>query len=387
MMLPCMRVCFVISNSFAANAFLEAPVCALARRGWAVTVVADFADGAPSEGLRANARIVQSNHRRDIAPLHDLVALARLWAYFRREAFDVVHSITPKAGLLAMLAARLAGVQRRLHTFTGQVWASRTGPMRWLLRTVDRFFAACATQVLADSGSQRDFIAAEGVAKIDRIQVLAQGSICGVDIGRFRPDAAVREGVRARLGIEPDAPVTVFLGRLHVDKGLAELGAALRLVAAAVPQARLLLAGPDEGGLAVCMAAAREAAGRVSVLGQVTNPDEVLAAADIFCLPSYREGFGLSLIEAAACGLPCVATRIYGVTDAVIDGRTGLLVPPRDALALAAALRALIEDPATRREMGEAARGRVVDGFSQDVVVGAWLQLYADQLGKAHQWS
>src|SRR5688572_15048474 len=151
-----MRVFFVVSNTFALNAFLAMPIRALRDDGWEVHVVVNTRDGQVAQEVRDAATLHPADHAREIAPLRDLASLWRLWRLFRRERPDVVHSVTPKAGLLAMTAARLAGVPQRLHTFTGQVWATRTGFMRLLLRRVDRFFAACATRVLADSRSQRE---------------------------------------------------------------------------------------------------------------------------------------------------------------------------------------------------------------------------------------
>lgn len=371
-----MRVFFVVSNSFALNAFLALPIAALREQGLEVHVVANTRDGAVAASVRDAATVHHVDHARDISPWRDLCSLWRLWRLFRRERPDVVHSITPKAGLLAMTAARLAGVPRRLHTFTGQVWATRTGFMRWLLRSVDRGFAACATEVLADSPSQREFMAREKVAPASRIGVLGEGSICGVDTSRFRPDAQSRQAVRAELGIGPAAPVLLYAGRLHPEKGLAELGAAFERLAAVHPDLHLILAGPDEGGLGLLKSATPASASRLHAIGMTPNPERFMAAADIFCLPSYREGFGLTLLEAAAAGLPCVASRIYGVTDAVEDGTTGLLVPPRDAEALAAAIDRLLRDPQLRASMGRAGRERAIDRFSREVVLGHWVALY-----------
>lgn len=371
-----MRVIFVVSNSFALNAFLAMPMLALRDAGWDVHVVANTRDGQVSPAVLGATTLHQADHAREIAPLRDLVALWRLWRLFRRERPDVVHSVTPKAGLLAMTAARLAGVPRRMHTFTGQVWATRTGVMRRLLRAVDRFFAGSATQVLADSPSQREFMASEGVAAAGRIRVLGEGSICGVDTDRFRPDAQARREVRSRMGIAPDAPMLLYVGRLHPDKGLAELGDAFGQLAAAHADLHLVLAGPDEGGLALVQRTAGTAASRLHAVGLTAQPEHYMAAADVFCLPSYREGFGLSLLEAASAGLPSVATRIYGITDAVEEGATGLLVPAGDSAALAAAIDRLLRDAPLRLALAAAARERALSRFSREAMMRHWLALY-----------
>lgn len=371
------RVIFVISNPFALNAFLRMPIEALTEAGWRVTVATNALDGTVDPAVTAHADIRHIELSRNIAPVRDLLALWQLWRLFRRERPDVVHSLTPKAGLLGMTAAWLARVPCRRHTFTGQVWATRTGFMRWLLRNVDRFFGTRATEVLADSVSQRDFIAAEKVAPAERIRVLGRGSICGVDTERFRPDPVARGMVRQQLGIPADAPLLLYVGRLHPEKGLAELGTAFETVWRRWPASHLVLAGPDEGGLALLRQALGASLANLRAVGLTREPERYMAAADIFCLPSHREGFGLSLLEAGAAGAPSVATRIYGVTDAVEDGVTGLLVPSRDAAALGQAIGRLLADPALARDIGQAARERAMRDFSRTVVLGHWVELYA----------
>lgn len=380
-----MHACFVVSNAFALNAFLAGPIEALRQDGWDVTVAFNSEGGKVVQTVQDNATLAPVGIVRDISPWNDLRALLQLWRLFRAQQFDVVHSITPKAGLLAMLAAIFAGVPSRMHTFVGQVWVTRRGPMRWLLRSLDRLIAWCATQALTDSPSQRDFLVQERVAPAARLAVLAEGSICGVDGQRFRPDPQARAQVREQLGIAPSAPVILYLGRVHPDKGIAELAQAFASLSDAQPDLHLVVVGPDEGGQRLLAPALEAAPARVHVVGLTPAAERFVAAADVFCLPSYREGFGLSLLEAAAAGVPCVASRIYGITDAVDDGVTGLLVPVRDAAALAGGLRRLVDDPGLRARMGEAARLRAAQRFSSAVLLEAWRELYRQQLAPARR--
>ena len=375
------RLCFVISNSYALNTFLADPICRLARDGWQIDVVYNDADGQASEVIARAATLRPQPLVRPIAPLRDLVNLWRLWRLFRRERYQVIHSVTPKAGLLAMVAGRLAGVPRRIHTFTGQVWATRGGATRRLLQSMDILLAKCATDLLADSPSQREFLVNEGVVPMDRVGVLARGSICGVSTERFRPNASMRVAIRLQWGVSDNTVVLLYLGRLHREKGLLELTAASgNLVRQGVPLA-LVMAGPDEGVLDEVRHLARQAKMKVCFVGMTSQPEYQFAAADIFCLPSYREGFGLSLIEAASAGLPSVATRIYGVTDAVVDGETGLLVPPGDVAALETALHELILDSSLRSQMGIQARIRATKHFSREVLMQAWSAYYSQGKG------
>lgn len=322
--------------------------------------------------------------QRKISPVRDLVALWALIALFRRERYTLVHSITPKAGLLAMCAAYLCGVSFRVHVFTGQVWATKAGLSRYFLKTLDRLIAVLATHVLADSTSQRQFLIDQGVVRPNRIKVLADGSICGVDATRFKPEPDVRIGLRAELQLPAEAVVALFLGRLTRDKGVLDLAHAFVRVAADCPDFYLLVVGPDEECLTPALQEIfSSCSDHVRFVGMTNRPEGYMAAADIFCLPSYREGFGSVIIEAAAAGVPAVASRIYGLTDAVDDGETGLLHAPADVISIASALRTLVSDADRRARMGARARERAVTRFSSARVVAAQMAFYDDLLGSA----
>lgn len=377
-----MHVCFALTSPFALNAFVAPAIRALLARGDSVTVIVNAGAGDLVEDIRGDIEIVDLEIARTIAPLRDLAALRALFDLFRARRFDIVHSVTPKAGLLAMMAASLAGVPIRIHTFTGQVWATRRGAMRWLLRILDWLLAKCASALLVDSPSQLEFLADEKIAAKERLTVLASGSICGVDTSRFKPMPQARENVRAELGLDGSAVLILYVGRMHSDKGLCELVQAFTSVAEGFADTHLLLVGPDEGGLKSALDFAGKSRPRIHLVGLTDVPERYMAAADLFCLPSYREGFGLSLIEAAAAGLPSVASRIYGLTDAVVDGVTGLLVSPKNVNALAQAFELLLSRPDMRSEMGLAARQRAENDFSQKILVDAWLGFYDMQLSR-----
>ena len=375
-----MRVCFVVTNTFALNAFLAVPIEALAAQGWEVTVAVSTRDGDVCDLIQRNAEVYELHMNRHISPVADMPVVKELYRFMRGKKFDVVHSITPKAGVLGMTTALLARVPVRMHTFTGQVWVNRSGFMKRFLQFMEWYVAHCANHVLADSPSQAQFMIDHHIVEARRMEVLAEGSICGVDTQRFRPRPELRAPMRSRLDIPEDAPVVLYVGRLHPEKGLHELGVAFEQLAAKHPDVHLVLVGPDETGLAQVEAQVVRARDRVHAVGRSPEPENWMAAADVLCLPSYREGFGMSLLEGAAAGLPSVASRIYGITDAVVDGETGLLVPVRDPSALAQALERLVVDPALRQRLGTAARERAVRSFSKEVMQQAWTGMYARQM-------
>jgi len=237
------KLCFVATIPDVVYAFLKDHIQASARK-WPVTVITHPKNSDLLRGL--DARFIPLAIRRKASLWRDLLALLRLTILFRRERFDLVHSIMPKTGLLAMMAARLAGVPVRMHTFTGQVWANKQGWKRTALKAFDRLIVAFATHVLVDSPSQRDFLVAEGVLPQGKGGVIGRGSICGVDQHRFHPDALVRDAVRSELEIGEEQTVILFLGRLNRDKGILDLAAAFAGIAAHRSDVVLVLVGAEE---------------------------------------------------------------------------------------------------------------------------------------------
>ena len=371
-------ICLVMTSTLVLNAFFLRHLQALAD-AYQVTVCVGGGDGEPSPSIDSRVEVVVISIKRPVAPWADCRTLLWLWRLFRSRRFDAVHSITPKAGLLAMCAARLAGIPLRTHVFTGQVWATRTGLSRRLFRALDGVINRCATDVHADSSSQAGFLEQERVVEPGRIRVLASGSICGVDVGRFREERDVRDRVRAALSIPAGALVFIYLGRLNSEKGLRELAQSFRRLAAERDDVWLLLVGKDEESIETWYRQQMldtEAEQRVRFIGLTPEPENYLSAADVLCLPSYREGFGTVIIEAASVAVPAIGTRIYGVTDAILEGVTGLLVPVRNADALYDAMRALACDSELRSRLGTAARVRAHRDFSADVVTAAWRSYY-----------
>lgn len=318
---------------------------------------------------------------RDIAPLKDLIALWQITSKLYRGDFDLVHSVTPKAGLIAMVGGYLARVPHRIHTFTGQVWAIRQGFGRFILKNMDRLTALAATTVLVDSPSQRSFLLLQRVITAGKSTVLGEGSIGGVDLRRFKPDPETRKAVRVQLGIDDSVPLLLFVGRLKRDKGVLDLAKAYVMLGGAAARSALLVVGPDEEHLYSDMKAlTKDRRNGLHLIPYTEEPERYMAAADIFCLPSYREGFGGVIIEAAACGIPAVGSRIYGISDAIVDGQTGLLHKPGDVDAIRAHLQKLIEDNELRVRMGKTARERVTRVFPMERLTSSLLSLYRKSL-------
>lgn len=366
-----MRICRVATVPFIFLHHIGSQIEAISAAGHDVYLVSS-----PSSGFRESIQDALSlpgvhyfpiEIPRRISPIADFRAVISLYAFFRQGRFDVVHSVTAKAGLLCALAALAARVPVRLHTFAGQPWAELTGPIRWISKFCDWLVTRLNTQCYADSESQRGFLVAEGVADHRHVKVLGAGSISGVDLSRFDVKHFDKLQIKKELSIPEEALVITFVGRITRDKGVVELISAFEhLVLKGIGQVYLVLVGPFEADSNALPEATRQRMDRnshIRVIGYTDKPEKYLAMADLFCLPSYREGFGSVVIEAAAMGVPAVATRVVGLVDAVAENQTGLLVPPKDEIALSAALSRLLEDAQLRGDLGRAAQIRARELF------------------------
>lgn len=376
------KIAFVVAIPGSAQAFLKNHFEKLVG-SYDVNLVANF----PSEESKKefvdmgvschNVQII-----RPISLVSDLKALFALYSLFKKEKFDCVHSVTPKAGLLSSIAGWMACVKVRIHIYTGQVWATRKGVMRTLLKSLDRLIALFDNHILVDGESQRQFLIKEGVLKAHNSQVLAHGSICGVKLEQFVISEDVRASERAKFGFGDDDVVFLFMGRLNHDKGVGELYEAFNRLAEHESKAKLVLYGNDEEGYAEKAKDYGNLKNNENFFypGHTSKPFDSLQAGDVFVLPTWREGFGSSVIEAQALGLPVITSDAYGVVDASVPNKTGLRCGINDPEGLYNCMKEYCDSLELRRQHGEAGRKRVFDYFDCNVVSAAWLKYYMDLL-------
>ena len=318
---------------------------------------------------------------RHISLGHDLVSLCRLLYVFLREKPMMVHSMTPKAGLLCMIAAWLTRVPIRVHTFTGLVFPTATGLKRKILMLTDSLTCACATHVIPEGEGVKNDLLKNGITK-KPIKVLGYGNVRGIDMVRFdrRPEAmALAQEIR-----KVDVFTFVFVGRIVRDKGINELCQAMEMLSGIAP-VRLLLIGPYEDDLDPISQSSKDIIENnpsIKYFGSRYG-DEMLAcyaAADCFVFPSYREGFPNTVIEAGAMGLPCVVTDINGSREIIVQGENGVIVPPKDADALYKAMLDMIRNKPARERMVANARKMIASRFEQGFVRRCLLDFYDEIL-------
>ena len=249
------------------------------------------------DNISSKVHIINLPIERNINLYADLKALFLLTSLFYKNRFSLVHSVSPKAGLITAIAALIAHIPYRLHTFTGQVWVTKRGASRYFLKFLDKIIVTFNTNILVDSLSQQDFLIAEGILLKKSSIVLGLGSISGVDINRFQPSKVHRGLIRNQLNIKDDNLIFLFVGRLKREKGVFELVKAIKSIRENHDNIILLIVGPDEEGLKQQII---EKLGANKDLIRFINftkiPEQYMAASDVFVLPSYREGFGSVVI-------------------------------------------------------------------------------------------
>lgn len=291
------------------------------------------------EGVRTIAIPME----RHISPVRDLKSLWDLIKVFHREKPIIVHSMTPKAGLLCMIAAWCTRVPIRVHTFTGLVFPTATGLMQQLLILTDRITCACATHIVPEGeGVKQDLIDYRITRK--PLNVLGHGNVRGIDLSHYDPELAIVKSEAAKL-IRPDVFTFIFIGRLVRDKGINELIKAFRQLNRENPATRLILVGSTEPNLDPLTPETLyeiDTNQAIEAVGQQADVRPWLAASDALVFPSYREGFPNVVIEAGAMGLPSIVTDINGSREIIIEGRNGTIIPPHDSQALLNAMRRFI---------------------------------------------
>ncbi|CEN53794.1 glycosyltransferase family 4 protein [Capnocytophaga canis] len=327
------------------------------------------------EGIRTMA-IEMS---RQITPLQDLKSLWKIWNFLRKEKPQIVHSITPKAGLLSMLAAKMAGVPIRIHTFTGLIFPSKKGMMQKLLIQMDRLLCWAATHVYPEGeGVKKDLIKYRITSK--PLKVIANGNVNGINTEYFSPESISdqeKQELKKTLDIQPDDFVFIFVGRLVRDKGINELIVAFSELN--LPNTKLLLVGREEKDLdPLEINTIKEIQKNENIIAVGFQKDVRLyfAIADCLAFPSYREGFPNVVMQAGAMGLPSIVSDINGCNEIIAEGENGCIIPSKSVEELKLAMKKMREDKSLYHSLQQNSRRMIVERYQQEAVWKALLEEY-----------
>ncbi len=377
------KICIVSATPLPIHFFLREHIKHLALTN-EVFVLTNLSNDAYVSFIEMPITVIQIRMNRQINLFSDLLSLVKLFKFFLAHRFDLVWGVGPKAGLLSMTAAKLAMVKKRLFIFQGEVWSSRKGFLRSLLKFLDSLTAKMATHLLAVGKAEASFLIDQGVVNQNEIQVLGSGSISGVSIKKSDLN---RKLLRRELGIPYEAVLILFVGRIHPDKGILDLAQAFKKLKSKYENLHLMVVGPDEGALLQLKRLLVGFNDSFHLVGFSSDVNKFYQVADIYCLPSYREGFPISILEASANYLPIIASNIYGNKDAVIEGVTGLFYEVAEVDDLVIKIEQLICDSKLRSSLGRAGANYVRKQFDRNIVVKSYVSFINNLVSPFERYS
>ena len=336
---------------------------------------------------REGIRVIEVPMHREISLGADWKCLWRLRKIFKQEKPDIVHSNTPKGSLLAMMAAKMAGVKHRIYLVTGLRYQGASGPLRWILKSMERLSCFCATKVIPEGNGVKQALINDHVTK-KPLEVIHYGNINGLDTHYFSREEAAkvlgdRAEMRKRLQLGEDDFVFIFIGRIVGDKGMNELAEVMRDFSKDYRRVKLILVGPFESELDPLKDGNEQffrESENVRFVGYQADVRPYLLAADALAFPSYREGFPNVVLQAGSMELPSVVTDINGCNEVIENGRNGLIIPTKDAGALKKAMLTIVEQPEKTKDMALQARQVVAERFEQKELWKALLRMYQKTL-------
>jgi len=328
---------------------------------------------------REKVKVVDVEISRQISVVKDFISLVKLYKALKKEKPQIIHSITPKAGLLSMLAGKMAGVPIRMHTFTGLIFPARTGLMQKLLIKMDQLLCWAATDIYPEGKGVKEDLEKFGITK-KKLKIIANGNIAGIDIAHYSPthfDETHKNKLKNELKIKDSDFTFIFVGRLVGDKGINEMIEAYSSIRN--KNTKLLLVGPFEDHLDPL---------KEKTLKKINDFDDIIsvgfqkdvrpffAISNALVFPSYREGFPNVVMQAGAMELPSIVSNINGCNEIIIEGQNGVIIPIKDHVKLAEAMKNMIYNKTEYEKMKHRSRKMIIDRYEQKVVWNALLAEY-----------
>ncbi|MEE1314617.1 MAG: glycosyltransferase family 4 protein [Faecalimonas sp.] len=362
------KICFVTTVSITLKVFvLKTAEYIHQNTDWDISMICS-SDDEFAASLPEYIHYIPVHMERGIS-IGGVKAMLEMLRIFKKERFDLVQYSTPNASLYAALAGKLCKIPVRLYCQWGIAYVGFTGLKRKIFKMIEKIVCRLSTWVEPDSKSNLAFAHNEGLYPKEKGSVIGNGSACGVDLKKFDVSkrAQYREEIRSKYGLTEDAFVFGYVGRITRDKGINELLQAFQELQENHTNSCLMLVGPDECDATVDAALYQWSKENVNVIytGYTNVVEQYVSAMDVYLLPSYREGFGMGVVEAEAMGVPVIVTDIPGPTDAMLDGETGIVVPKKSTSALQAAMQRMLEEEEFRTLCSANATKLVIENFEQ----------------------
>ncbi|NBC57063.1 MAG: glycosyltransferase [Bacteroidetes bacterium] len=390
---PLLKLIRVSTVAVSLDKLLEGQLNFLSKHFKVIGVSSPSNNNLKEVGQRENVDVKAISMERKISLLKDFCSLVQLVILFKKESPQIVHSITPKAGLLSMIAGYFSGVPIRIHTFTGLIFPSKTGLLQKILIVMDKLLCNCATHIYPEGEGVKNELLKYNITS-KPLKVLANGNVNGINTSHFNPKNYThkqKQALRQQLDIKEQDFVFIFVGRLVRDKGINELVTAFKSLSLGEgfrERLKLLLVGPYEHELDALSKETLEAIDQnpnIITAGFQEDVRPYYAIANALAFPSYREGFPNVVLQAGAMNLPSIVTDINGCNEIIEDGKNGLIIPPKNSDALQQAMFKLMEDQNLFQELKRNARDMITSRYEQKLVWEALLEEYKRLLVNSKQ--
>lgn len=381
------KICIVTTLWSSINNWIKPFLNEYDRRGIDVTIVCNMSEEYERQ-LKEEYPFVHTraiNFPRGMNATGSLKSIFKLIGFFKKEKFDLVQYSTPNASFYSSVAARIAGIPVRLYCQWGMVYVTKHGISRRITETIERTTCRCSTMVQPDSNGNLEFCRKNGLYTPEKSMVIWNGSAKGIDLSAYDITKKVEfaDEIRTRYSIPADSRIIGFVGRLGREKGCNELFSAFKTLKTTYPDLKLLFVGPIEKEETIEPELLEYFRNEPDIIKTDRVPDvqKHMAAMDVCVLPSYREGFGMSVVEASAMGVPVVATKYPGPSSAMRDGITGIEIDIACARAITHAVSYLLDNPDKASEMGMAGRRFAEDNFEQKTFIDKLISNRLELLG------
>lgn len=345
-----------------------------------VVAVSGFDDHLVEVRNREKVKTIPVTFQRQIAPIHDLISLVKLYKVLKKEKPYIIHSITPKAGLLSMIAGYFAGVPIRMHTFTGLIFPSKKGVTKFILIQMDKLLCFFATQIIPEGQGVKNDLIQFSITK-KPLNILANGNVNGIDLDYFNPNLFSDlecANLKSELSISENDFVFVFVGRLVKDKGINELIAAFDLLQKDIKNIKLLLVGnfePELDPLSKETVSIINTNTTIISVGFQSDVRPYFSISNALVFPSHREGFPNVVLQAGAMGLPSIVSDINGCNEIISNNKNGIIIPAKDQQAIYDAMKTIL-NPKVCQQLQSSSRTTIEANYKQEKVWDALLEEY-----------